>query len=294
MFVVSENLGNIIFVEAFEEFVKEMGYSVILCRPRDPQTKGKVENCVRYVKENFLAGYVFTGIDSMNSAALRWLDADANGTANSDTHFIPRDMFLEEIPHLQKVTYRPAYQDNFRCVSTRYDVIWDGSRYTLDKSLVNIKDKIRIEENGNTLLFYRASDEKLVHHCQKASHKGENIVTVPSVADKAVALTTLKRMFGDNETVCAYIDGIDATCHRYKTTHYRWVIKLNKKCSLDELEEAMQHCIDVGNCCTNELAAYLVYRHGEAKVRSILGNYLFYQVRVRAKELAEVEDGKHS
>ena len=42
VFVVSENLGNIIFVPEFEEYVNTVGYSIVLCRPRDPQTKGKV------------------------------------------------------------------------------------------------------------------------------------------------------------------------------------------------------------------------------------------------------------
>lgn len=285
VFVVSENLGNIIFVAEFEDYVRDTGYSVVLCRPRDPQTKGKVEGFVRYVKENFLEGRTFTGIDSLNSAALRWLDIEANGTINYDTKFIPRDMFAEEAPKLQKVNYRSDYHDNFRFVSAKYDVTYDGSRYRLDKSVVNVKDPIRVEEHNQTLLFYRATDDRLIHHCQKAEHPGEKINTVPSVADQAVSLTMLKRMFNNNATVCRYIDGIEQTCKRYKNAHYRWVLKLSKRCTLDELEEAMEHCIQAGTCSTNELAAFLIYRHGEAKVRNILGNYLFYQSRQRAKEL---------
>ncbi len=66
MYVVNENLGNIIFVPAFEEYVKHIGYSVSLCRPRDPQSKGKVEKVVGYVKQSFLEGRVYTGIDTLN------------------------------------------------------------------------------------------------------------------------------------------------------------------------------------------------------------------------------------
>ena len=73
MFVVSENLGNIIFVPEFEEYVNTVGYSIVLCRPRDPQTKGEVENFVKDIKENFLEGRTYAGIDSLNSAALNWL-----------------------------------------------------------------------------------------------------------------------------------------------------------------------------------------------------------------------------
>lgn len=287
VFVVSENLGNIIFVEQFEDFVKEIGYSVVLCRPRDPQTKGKVESFVKYVKENFLVGTVFTGIDSLNSAALRWLDVEANGTRNYDTRFIPRDMFLEEIPHLQKVHYRSGYQNNFRSVSAKFDITWDGSRYQLDKSLVNIKDTLRIEEENGALLMYRVSDEKLVHHCQKAEHPGEKINTVPSVADRAVSLTSVKRMFSNSKAVCQYVEGIDKHCTRYKTAHYKWILKLAKCCALDELEEAMEHCIAVEQFNSHELIAFLIYRHGEARLKKSLGNYMFYHCKQRAKELEQ-------
>ena len=70
VFVVSESYGNIILVAEFEDFVRQAGFSVILCHKRDPQTKGKVESFVRYVKEGFLEGRLYTGIDSLNSAAL--------------------------------------------------------------------------------------------------------------------------------------------------------------------------------------------------------------------------------
>lgn len=53
VFVVSENYGNVIFVPEFEEYAKGTGYSIVLCRPRDPQTKGKVEAMVGVVKYNF-------------------------------------------------------------------------------------------------------------------------------------------------------------------------------------------------------------------------------------------------
>ena len=246
-----------------------------------------VESFVKYVKENFLVGTVFTGIDTLNSAALRWLDTEANGTRNYDTKFIPRDMFLEEIPHLQKVTYRSGCQNNFRSVSAKYDVTWDGSRYLLDKALVNIKDTLRIEEENGTLLMYRVTDEKLVHHCQKAEHPGEKINTVPSVADRAVSLTSLKRLFGDSKTVCQYVNGIDKTCSRFKTAHYKWVLKLSKCCSLDELEEAMEHCIAANQCNTHELVAFLIYRHGEARIKQSIGKYMFSQCKQRAGELEQ-------
>lgn len=71
--MVSENLGNIIFVKEFELYVREIGYSVELCKPYDPQTKGRVEQVIRFIKELILEGREYCEIDSLNSACLEWV-----------------------------------------------------------------------------------------------------------------------------------------------------------------------------------------------------------------------------
>ena len=52
--VVSENMGEVIFVKEFEEYIKETGFSVYLCHGYDPQTKGRIEKVVGSVKHDFL------------------------------------------------------------------------------------------------------------------------------------------------------------------------------------------------------------------------------------------------
>ncbi len=74
------NFGNIVLVPRLEEYVRKTGFYVWLCRPCDPQTKGKVETFVRYTKESFLEGRVYKGIDPLNSEMLGWLDIEGKGT----------------------------------------------------------------------------------------------------------------------------------------------------------------------------------------------------------------------
>lgn len=62
---VSENLGSPIFVKEFEDYVKETGYSVYLCRGYDPETKGKVENNIGNIKRDFLDGRTYHSIDRL-------------------------------------------------------------------------------------------------------------------------------------------------------------------------------------------------------------------------------------
>lgn len=68
--VVSENAGDIIFTETFESYKNYTGFSVHLCRGYDPESKGKIEAVVKYVKNNFLKYRLFHGISTLNSQGL--------------------------------------------------------------------------------------------------------------------------------------------------------------------------------------------------------------------------------
>ena len=52
---VSENAGDIIYTYEFEKFRQECGLSIRMCRGADPESKGKIENVVKYIKGNFLS-----------------------------------------------------------------------------------------------------------------------------------------------------------------------------------------------------------------------------------------------
>ena len=54
VFVVSENGGDIILTNAFRGYTRAQCFDLYFCRKADPQSKGKVENVVKYVKQNFL------------------------------------------------------------------------------------------------------------------------------------------------------------------------------------------------------------------------------------------------
>ena len=64
--LVRENLGDLILTRTFRAFVNEQHFQPVFCRPADPESKGKVENVVKYVKRNFLAGRTFHSPEILN------------------------------------------------------------------------------------------------------------------------------------------------------------------------------------------------------------------------------------
>ena len=53
--IVAENLGDLATTKAFTDFIAEQGLRLHVCRAADPESKGKVENAVKYVKTSFFS-----------------------------------------------------------------------------------------------------------------------------------------------------------------------------------------------------------------------------------------------
>ena len=81
--IIGRNGGKPIWNTAFEDFSVDMGFIPKVCAPRRPQTKGKVERLVGYVKDNFLPGRRFEDLNDLNRQALQWCrkhDLKVHGT----------------------------------------------------------------------------------------------------------------------------------------------------------------------------------------------------------------------
>lgn len=82
--IVSENAGDIICTEGFQNYLNHAKFKMRLCRAYDPESKGKVEAVVKFLKYNFAKHRTFTDIDDFNEACLLWLDRTGNGKIVSD------------------------------------------------------------------------------------------------------------------------------------------------------------------------------------------------------------------
>lgn len=77
----------------------------VACQRRDPEAKGRVEDGVKYVKRNALAGYndVLTSIEAYRRHGIWWRDEVANVRIHGTTRRRPVELFEEETPHLRNL-----------------------------------------------------------------------------------------------------------------------------------------------------------------------------------------------
>jgi transposase len=85
LFIVDENLGDIIMTAGFRAYVGQSSFTTYFCRKADPESKGKVENVVKYVKQNFLYNRSFKDLETLNDEAYEWLARTANALEHGTT-----------------------------------------------------------------------------------------------------------------------------------------------------------------------------------------------------------------
>lgn len=151
--IVSENLGDYILTKEMEAFRKSAGFTPVFCRPADPQSKGKVENAVGYVKRNFIKGRQFTTIESLNEQATGWLERTGNGKRHATTRLIPAEEFEKERRHLTPYTAKiekPASQGRPYTVRRDNTISYHSCFYQLPKGTYEGDGTlVRVVEVGN-------------------------------------------------------------------------------------------------------------------------------------------------
>ena len=130
---VSENNGDIIYTYEFEKFRQQCGLEVYMCRGADPESKGKIENTVKYIKGNFLENRLYVDDSILNQGCLDWLERTANAKRHGTTKKIPAKVFEEEKEYLRPLPFTPENQGYLIQRRVRKDntILYNSNRYTV-------------------------------------------------------------------------------------------------------------------------------------------------------------------
>ncbi|WP_430757257.1 IS21 family transposase, partial [Pseudobacillus badius] len=99
--VIKHSPIEIRFNRTFEDFLAYYGIVPKACKPNRPQTKGKVERTVHYLKNNFFQRKHEPTLYALNEDIRRWLDQTANKKKNGTTNEPPVQRFQKEQSFLQ-------------------------------------------------------------------------------------------------------------------------------------------------------------------------------------------------
>jgi len=115
------------------DFAHHYGFQVRACGVRKGNEKGRVENAVKYIKENFLRGLELPPWPALNPAGRHWLETIANVRVHRETHKTPLELFTAEKLKLTPVSVLPYDTALVRPlrVNSRFRVVWETNRYSV-------------------------------------------------------------------------------------------------------------------------------------------------------------------
>ena len=131
--VLSHPLGQpALFQPRYLDFARHYGFEIRACGVRQAHEKGRVENAVKYIKENFLRGLDLPPWAALNPAARHWLDTIANVRVHGQTHQTPLELFAQEQRQLRPLPAQPYDVATIRSlpVNSRFRVNLDTNHYS--------------------------------------------------------------------------------------------------------------------------------------------------------------------
>lgn len=142
--------GNV-WNSKFEDFFTYYGFIPRLCKPYCPQTKGKIENSIGYMKRDFLLGGTFSSFDDMNMQLRKWIDR-VNGEVHGTTNEIPFERLkLENLKNIYAIPLYQVRREESRKVSRDSYVSYQGNRYSVPYQYAGISVTLEIQEDKITI-----------------------------------------------------------------------------------------------------------------------------------------------
>lgn len=167
--------GEPVLQTAFLDFTRYYGFTPRLCRAYRPQTKGKVESGVGYIRKNFLCGREANSVADLSSQCRVWTAEVANARIHGTTFKVVRDAHQEEQAHLQPLLSQPPYpcdeQEDLlekRRVARDCYIAYRSNRYSVpftavgqDVAVREVEGKLEVLLHGERLTVHPLS---LEHH----------------------------------------------------------------------------------------------------------------------------------
>jgi hypothetical protein len=250
LLLVSENHGDLLLTEEFRSYVNYRGFKLYFCRKSDPQTKGKVENVIKYVKYNFLRGRKYINISLLNQQSDQWLSRTANAKVHSTTHKVPHQEWEKEKAFLKPLegsfdTGQDQYWYSLRKDNT---IAYKGNFYCVPKgTYTGEPTRVLLTLTGDKLIIYDHRKSEIASH-RLARGKGKVVGNNNYNRDYKLKIDALmdqlQEEFSEVKTAREYFEKIRKDNPRYIRDQLMIIKRLLKNYDRTVMDQALNFCIE--------------------------------------------------
>jgi len=249
LLLVDENKGNLILTDAFRQYVQYRGYKLRFCRKADPQSKGKIENVIRYIKYNLLYGRKYVDIETLNGQVLPWLERTANAKIHAATKKMPYEEWLIEKQYLKPVNeiFTPEQARKSYTVRKDNTIACKGNFYQLPLGTYRGPETIvNVKLSDQSITIYDRDDNEIASHSLHQG-KGKLVSNSNFKRDYSSKIDELIRELSDKFTnpqqANDYFQRMRQDNPRYIRDQLLIIRKMKDKYGMQILDAAMDFCM---------------------------------------------------
>jgi transposase len=267
LIVVSENSGDLILTSEFQSYRKERDLHLNVCRKADPESKGKIENAVKFIKKNFAKHRVFHNIDQWNEKCLEWLDRTGNGKVHNTTKKRPAEVFIEEKKHLRPVTNKKYFHDTksiTRTVRKDNTILYLSNRYSVPLGTYK-KDKLvylTFTDNGLLMIHDRSIGNVIAEH-KLESGKGKLVQDRNHTRDRSKGIpeyiSYLASKFNNPVRAKEYLENVHQSYPRYIRDQLQLIRRTIDELDQTLMNQALEECLERKLYSANDFSDVVEY-----------------------------------
>ncbi len=193
--VIKEEYRELTVNSRFNEYASHAGFRIHACEGYDPESKGKVEAGVKYVKGNALYGETFDDWAAVESYMANWLDTVANQRDHATTGQVPQVHYDEhERRHMKTYLSPDIVQSSGHRLIRKADktglISYKANKYSVPMRYQ--RNHISIDPIGDQLHLYDLETGEEVASHALTSGKGKIIKNTHHYRDPAVRIKQLE------------------------------------------------------------------------------------------------------
>ena len=217
---------------------------------KDPESKGKIEAVIKYVKGNYARHRIFDNLQAFNEGCIKWLYRTANAEVHGTTKKVPAQVFTKERKHLKPIPLIMDFSEPSLTRAVRKDnTIWYlSNRYSVPLGTYRPGKELEVKENEGILQIWDPeTGELLVSHelslekgklIKKRNHQRDHSRKIAQLYDET--LTAL----GGGDEAADFLDRIQQEKPRYVRDQYHLILNTARKYPLPDLKAALSYCLE--------------------------------------------------
>ncbi|MFT9427958.1 MAG: IS21 family transposase [Sporolactobacillus sp.] len=252
LMLVSENEGDLVLTEAFQAYRESRQLNIYVCRKADPQTKGKIENVIKFVKHNFAKHRIFQNLEKWNEQSTSWLARTGNYRVHQMTKKRPVEVFQIEKGHL-----RPAHRkiENVtidtssitRTVRKDNTVLYRSNRYSVPLGTFKADKQVYLTLVDDRLVIREQPGVEPIAEHPVCHEKGKLIQNRQHTRDRSKGIQayieTVATVFSDSETARHYLERTQELYPRYIRDQLQLFSRTLKMMDLSLIDETLAECL---------------------------------------------------